>query len=819
MVAAMFVVKRRVSLLVGLLVCGILALFVVTRFHTTTDMSAFFPEGEQRTKARVSKALSTGELSRTLVVSLEGKSPSEAAAMSARLEALLTTDAALMPHLAYINGQPPTGIDEALWQLYNPRRLAFFAATPEQARAELSDAALDRALQHLAEGLASPVSPLLGRVAPEDPFLIVPTLLQSLMSASPSLAIEQGRYVAGGKYGVVFLATHAPAMNSAVQSQVLAGLERAYTTLRSEYPEIRIESSGFARFADSTQRQIQGDISRIAVISIVSLTAFCWLLFRSLRLIVLLQVPIAFGMLAALAATLAVWGSVHGVTLAVGASLIGVAMDYVLHFYAHLRLCPDPDGPLATMRHITVALMLGALTTIVGFAVLGASPFPALVQIATFSAVGVGAALVATLTVVPHLVRRNEPAAPTLVKVAGVLADAVQVFHGRPWIARGLLLAAAALSVVGIMRVQWQDDLSALTVPDPLIAAEDARVRQRITSLDTRRIVVALGVNEEESLRVNAAIGHALERAQAAGEIDGYQGIGRMLPPAVTQQAVFDAVQQADLPKRLPQALARAGFNEEGFAPFFEFLRRPPPEPLTFDAVAQSPAVDLVRAHRIRLNDAEGTQTAFLTFLRGVRNPEAVERRIQAISDALYVDQAALMTDATRSHRVRTSQLLCAGLVGVFLVLLIQYRNLRSAVAATIPAVLSATVTIAVLGLVGVPLNILGLTSLLMVLSLGVDYAVFLVDAGDGVDLDSQRGLGATMTGLLVSWISNLCGFGLLAMSQQPAMRLIGLIAGIGVTCALLFAPTALVLGRNGISPIARAPGPKFDSAGHARLR
>src|SRR5690606_30273265 len=136
-----------------------------------------------------------------------------------------------------------------------------------------------------------------------------------------------------------------------------------------------------------------------------------------------------------------------------------------------------------------------------------------------------------------------------------------------------------------------------------------------------------------------------------------------------------------------------------------------------------------------------------------------------------------------------------------------------SALSATVPAVLSASVTIAVLGLLGVPLNILGLTSLLMVLSLGVDYAVFLVDAGDGVDLESRRGLGATMTGLLVSWVSNLCGFGLLAMSQQPAMRLIGLIAGIGVTCALLFAPTALVLGRHGTSRVARAQGSGVDPA------
>lgn len=801
----MVAVSRRTSLLLGILVCGVLAVFVALRFRTTTDMSAFFPQGEQRTKAQVSKALSTGELSRSLVVTLEGKSSQQAAAMSERLEALILENGALVEKLAYVNAKPPTGIDEALWRLYSPRRLAFFADSPERAKSQLTDAELDRALQHLVEGLASPVSPLINRVAPEDPFLIVPTMLQSLLGASPSLAIDQGRYVAGERYGVVFLATHAPAMDTTVQADVLGALDQAFEALRREFPEVKIETSGFARFAQNTQQQIEGDISRIAVISIVSLTAFCWLLFRSLRLILLLQVPIALGMLTALAATLAIWGSVHGVTLAVGASLIGVAMDYVLHFYAHLRLCPAPGGPLATMRHIKVALALGALTTIVGFAVLGASPFPALVQIATFSAVGVAAALVATLTIVPHLVRDDEPPAPFLTRTADALAKFVGVLHRKPTLARWMLGAAAAFSVVGIYRVEWQDDLTALTVPDPAIAAEDARVRQRITSLDTRRVVVALGTDEENSLQINDRIAGALDAAKAAGEIDGWQGLGRMLPSAQTQRAVFEVVQQADLQQRLPRALARAGFNEEGFAPFFEFLRQPAPAPLTFDEIVASPAVDMVRSQRIRLDDAGDSKAAFLTFLRGVHDGPALERRIGEIAGALYIDQAALMTDATRQHRLRTSELLGAGLIGVFLVLLLQYRNWRSALSATVPAVLSASVTIAVLGLVGVPLNILGLTSLLMVLSLGVDYAVFLVDAGDGVDLESRRGLGATMTGLLVSWISNLCGFGLLAMSHQPAMRLIGLIAGIGVTCALLFAPTALVLGRNGNSKVARS--------------
>lgn len=786
----MFFFLRRVPVLLGLLVCGALAIFVSARFETSTDMSVFFPEGEQRTKAQVSKALSTSELSRTLVVTLEGRSASEGAALAEELESLIRSDSTLVAALTYVNSGPPQGIDEALWRLYNPRRLYFLSDTPEKAAQRLTDDGLSQTLQNLAESLASPVSPLINRVAPEDPFLIVPNLLQSLMSGGPSLALEDGRYVAQDRFGVVFLATKAPALDSTVQADVWRRLTLAFESLRRSHPEVRIETSGFARFAQSTHEHMEQDISRIAIISIVSLTLFCWFLFRSLRLLILLQVPIALGMLAAMATTLAFWGNVHGVTLAVGASLIGVAMDYVLHFYAHLRLCPAPGGPVATMRHIKVALLLGALTTVVGFVALGASPFPALVQIATFSAVGVSAALVATLTIVPHLVRANQAPGPHLERLAAALARLVSVLYRQPLVARGLLAGAALFSVVGIWRLDWQDDLSTLTLPDRAIAAEDARVRQRITSLDTRRVVVALAETEDQALEVNAQVAAALDRAQATGNLAGWQGLSRMLPSPEVQRQVYEAVRTADLPHRMPEALERAGFNADGFAPFYELLRAPPPEPLTFDTILSSPAADLVRPHRVLLGDGS---VALLTFLRGVKDSGPIEHDLASIPGALYIDQNELMTNASRQHRRRTSELVMAGLVGVFLVLLAQYRRWRPALAATLPAVLAASVTLGVLGLIGVPLNILGLTSLLMVLSLGVDYSVFLVDADNGVDLISEQELGATMTGLLVSWISNLCGFGLLAMSEQPALRLIGLIAGIGVTCALLLAPTALV--------------------------
>lgn len=49
---------------------------------------------------------------------------------------------------------------------------------------------------------------------------------------------------------------------------------------------------------------------------------------------------------------------------------------------------------------------------------------------------------------------------------------------------------------------------------------------------------------------------------------------------------------------------------------------------------------------------------------------------------------------------------------------------------------------------------------------------------------------------LVLACLSTVLGFGLLALSSNPALRSLGLTAGVGVLLSLLLAPTVLVLTR-----------------------
>jgi predicted exporter len=91
--------------------------------------------------------------------------------------------------------------------------------------------------------------------------------------------------------------------------------------------------------------------------------------------------------------------------------------------------------------------------------------------------------------------------------------------------------------------------------------------------------------------------------------------------------------------------------------------------------------------------------------------------------------------------------------------------------------------------LAGFSLNLLHVVCVLLVLSMGVDYGVFLVESRT-----HPQQVAATVLSLLACCLSTVLAFGLLAMSSNPALRAIGLTTGLGVLASLVLAPTALIL-------------------------
>jgi predicted exporter len=534
------------------------------------------------------------------------------------------------------------------------------------------------------------------------------------------------------------------------------------------------------------EQSIKSDVQRVSTISTVALLVLFFALFRTLRSLAFVAFTPLFSVLVATAATLLAFGELHGATLAFGATLVGVCVDFPVHLLGHHTLGTHGNDAHRTLASIWPAIRLGGLTTLAGLFGLSLASFPGIREMTFFTAVGVLASLALTRYALPHVLGPGGRATGTQRAIAAWLAHKVAALRARPALSALLLVAALALCIAGVPGMRFQDDL-ANWVPAPAkLRAEDERVRARVIGTEPGRLVVTTGADDEAALAANDALAVTLGEAQRAGEISGFRSLHALLFSGALQQRNLTALAQApDLRARFAPALDAAGFTPEAFAPFFDDLTHPAPA-LRLPELLASPLAPVASALAIEVDG----RPALLTHLRGVRDPQALERRIAKVPNARYFDQGEFLRTTYARFRARTLELLGAGLVLVFLLILARYRALRPTLAALLPAVLAACGALSALSLLSVKIDLFHVIGVLLVLSMGEDYGVFLVESED------QQSLPATLLGLLLACASTVLSFGLLAMSAIPALRSLGQVISIGMLLALVWAPAGLVLLR-----------------------
>ena len=780
--------REACALAVGTLILVALGVFVALRIDVTTDITQFLPGSDVDQDVAVARQLVAGELSRTMVLLVEAGSTEQAVRAGREFEAELRADPGVAEAMAFLEAGPPEGVEEALWQLYRPRKFSFLAADADAVAAKLTENSLREAAAKLKQQLASPLSSLLSRVAPEDPTLVLPGLFKQLAGGrGEGLRVVDGRFVTDdGMAAVLFVGTRAAASNTNAQRPFLAAVRALFDRMAEASGErLSLAESGANRFAVRSESAIKADIQRVSIGSIAGVVLFFLLLFGSLRLVVMVLPVLGAGFLTGTTACLLLFGSVHGLTLAFGAAMIGVSIDYAVHFHCHQVLAPHPQGARQTLNGILGGLSLSAATTVLGFLALVVSAFPGLREMAVFAAFGIAGALTATIVLLPGMAVHRPPTSFgrwVLVRIGAVLSPGG---GRRAWLALPVVVVVA-LTALGLPMLRWNDGIADLNRLDPVLLAEDEAVRSRVMRYEQRRLVVAIGDDEQAALRVNDSIARVLGAAERDGVLGGSRSLATMLP-SVEQQLAVDAAVRGDtgLWPRMRQALRGQGFRAEAFEPFRQALAEPSAAPLRYEDLAASPLASLARPFVVTMGEDVGV----VSFLRELRDEGALRARLAEVDGARLIDIEAVLSNAYGAYRQRMIWLLSCGLLAVVGLVMLRHRALRPTVVAVCPAMLAAAGTIGLLSLAGQELNLLSLVALLMVVSMGVDYGVFLAETRGRPAV-----LEATHLAVFVAGISTTLGLGLLAFSDQPALLSIGSTAGIGILMCLVLAPTSCAL-------------------------
>ncbi|MEP6906464.1 MAG: hypothetical protein ABI858_00565 [Pseudoxanthomonas sp.] len=777
----MLTARGRIALaLLWLALLAVAGWAISQRLQLSGDLRKFMPAAETPAQKLLIDELGEGPGSRLLLMSIEGADAQALALQSQALRAAL----AARPEFALVANGGEASLDAIPARLRPYRYLltSTFDAQPLDA-AFLRDE-LDARVQDLGSPAAALIEPLL----PSDPTLETLKLAESWQPANAPQRLHEVWFDRAGNKVLLVAQTRAAGFDPTGQQAAVDAIHADFAKV-SKGTRSTLVLTGPGAFSVEIGGRTAAEAQWIGLVDTIGLILLLWVAYRSWKMPILGALPLATAGLAGLAAVVALFDGVHGITVAFGFTLIGVVQDYPIHLFSHQR---PGISPWANARSLWPTLATGVVATCIAYVTFLFSGVDGLKQLAAFTIAGLAAAAISTRFLLPALIDpapRDFADSPMLEKMWRGIARLP-----RPkWSL--LVVALAAVAVIAwAPGALWQNDLSKLTPVPPVALAQDAVLRDELGAPDVRYVLTLAGAKEEGVLQASENLRPALDQLVIAGALDGYDMASRYLPSASTQQ---QRQQRLPGPEELRPLLANvvgsSPFNADAFDPFaadIEMARVA--RPLTSADLHGTPLAASVQG--LLLNG--GGHVTALVSLSGLHDPAAVAQ-VATAHGAQLLDMKAASESLVAAYRGRVLAALGVAAVLLTLTVWLSLRQPRRVWRVLLPMALTTLLILAVLRGTGVELNLFHLVALILAAGLGLDYALFFDHAGDD-RADQLR----TLHALIVCSLMTLLVFSLLALSSIPVLRAIGTTVALGVFANFVL---ALLVSRQPVSGVANA--------------
>jgi predicted exporter len=760
---------RQAYLLLGLWLLTLAAggWYIQQHLVVSADLRWFMPEPTTPTEELLLKEIGEGPASRVLIIALDGGTTEQLADASRELATQLTAD----PQFRFVSNGT-MALENVPEELLPYRFL--LSSTLDNHR--LDAPYLREQLESRAQDLASPAGDMLEPLLPRDPTLELVKLLDSWRPMQEPARQYDVWFDRAGRRALMLAETKAPAFDSGGQKSALSTIQSTFESL-DKPASVTMTVSGTGAFSAYMEQRISRQAQALGIADAIGVLLLLIIAYRSVPTVLLSALPLASAGIAATFVVSALFGTIHGITLAFGVTLLGIAQDYPLHLLSHQH---PGITPLNNARTIWPTLATGVASTCIAYLAFLASGVRGLEQVACFTIAGLATAGLTTRYLLPRVLDANT-------RDYGKSTWLDHLWHRitslpRPRWAGALIVIASAAVVAFAPWPLWQNDLSKLTpVPQELLD-RNLELQSSLGTPSVRYLLVLMNPDSATALKRLEALDGDLKQLVAQGVVGGYDHLARYVPSEARQLA-----RQARLPDNnelesaLTQALEGSPFRAGVFEPFLQDVELARTlAPLTPEKLQSSPFGAQLEQLLGRYRDRTA---AFVTF-SGVKKPEALQAFAQRLGNDVTLLDIKAAAEGLVAHQ-RTRILWSLGVAAILLtaVVLIALRSRERALRVLAPMTLTTFLLVGVLHGAGISLTLFHLISLVLAAGLGLDYALFFEHVSE--DPEEQR---RTLHAVLVCAASTLITFLLLAFAEVPLLHAIGTTVSLGVASNFVLA-------------------------------
>ncbi|MDR2582540.1 MAG: hypothetical protein LBC75_03575 [Fibromonadaceae bacterium] len=592
----------------------------------------------------------------------------------------------------------------------------------------------------------------------EDPFLLGENGMELIMSnqAIGTWEIRDNLRVAKDNSGNSYIL-----INGKLAKDVspIASKKNIISRIKEYVKEqnLHIAFSGIPFHINESSGNAQREVAAITVLSMLSVILLLLFAFRSgIPLIAAVGVTLISVLFAASAVQI-IFDRIHIFTFVFGTSIIGLSLDYSIHFFSHWKVAAANENGFSIRSKIILCLFFGFLTTQLGYVALMLTRFPLLVQIAAFSFFGLMCAFLSVNILFPYfkLPPQNKRTLH-IAFVARFFLAAKEYFSGNKIVRTAVLAVLTSTFVFGLMNFKIENNLKDFYSMSKEMQSYE-KLSAEIMNAGTGLFYMVWGSSPEEVLENEEELRSHLDT------LSSYLAVSTFVPSAKTQAEVYNSINKHLLPLYEEQSMM-LGLT----------IKPQKEENNILDLNSKFPEVIQQTIDKLWLGKIGDKYYSAVLILK-VKDKDYL-KKIQ-VKNAILVDKVSEIGNELTVISKKIILMMLVAYAISLLLLSIAYK-FKEALKILIVPLLASVISASAMSLLGFSMSFFAISGTILTLAIGIDYSIFFSKGnGDGK---------ITFFAVFLSMLSTVLSFGLLSLSNFAPVSHLGLSVSIGVTSCFL---------------------------------
>jgi 1-acyl-sn-glycerol-3-phosphate acyltransferase len=653
----------------------------------------------------------------------------------------------------------------------------------------LNPAGIQSVLEQNKRDLVSPMGLVYKKFLIADPFHISARIFREMQlnSVDTIYSLYNGYIFSRDQKNLLIFLTSAYSVGETGRNKVLSDALDYHikNIINRSKDKIAVTSFGASIVGVSNASQIKKDTWLAGSISVFLILLLLTVFFRSLRSLLFLIIPVVFGMAFSTAIMYLIKGTVSAIAIGAGSVILGIAINYSLHFLAHFKHSGSVEQ---TIKDLASPMIVGNITTVGAFLSLLYVSAEALRDFGLFSSFALVGTILFVLIFMPHIVEWASISSshyPAIFdRISGIR------FDKNKWVILVIILLTLFFGYFS-KRLTFESDLNKIS----FMTSDQKKALTELSSFTNLAQKSLIHVSEGHDL--NEALGNyetarvKIDSLARVHDINSVSGVGEMLASDSVQiQKIrrWNSFWESKklMIKTMNEQSAGLGFKENTFSAFASSTKRECSVVSSGDLLK---GADFVNPYIIN----KSGRTLIITLLYLNPGKEDDVKKVLGNQQGTFIFDRLSATKATLnilSGDFNFVLWFSSLLVLAFLTL--SFGRFELSLMTFIPMLIGWLWILGLMAIFDLKFNIVNIILATFIFGLCDDYSIFIMEGSIQEHAYEHKVLNSYKLAVILSALTMFIGIGALITAKHPAMKSLGQVTIIGMVSVVVISYTIL---------------------------